>query len=220
MENQPPSPPAAAAPIAVAETALDANGFNPHDFEWHPIPRRHRSDGWTHQCQRKFIEALADTGTVRAAAQQAGMSEQSCYRLRRSPGAERFAAAWDAAIVESTKRLIDIAFDRALNGTDEAVLDKDGRVIHLRTRINDRLLMFLLRAHNPGTYAPATASNRGQIAENPALQPTTPAFSAALDALAPALPENPHLLLHPEDLKDLITPYQASPETVPGVTLV
>lgn len=126
------------------------------------------------------------------------MTEQSCYRLRRSPGAERFAAAWDAAIVESTRRLIDIAFDRAANGIDEPILDREGRVIYMKNRTNDRLLMFLQCAHAPGTYAAATPWNRTQDPLVQATQPTTAGFAQALVALEPIAPENPLRLNSPE----------------------
>ena len=46
------------------------------------------------------------------------MSLGRAYKLRRSPGAEGFAAVWDA----------------------------EGRIVGRETRYNDRLLMFLLRA--------------------------------------------------------------------------
>src|SRR3546814_3518864 len=58
----------------------------------------------------------------------------------------------DSAGDEASKRLIDIAFDRAVNGTDWIELDGDGQVVRTRRRHNDRLLMFLLRAHYPLCY--------------------------------------------------------------------
>lgn len=198
----------------------DAHGFNPDDYEWIPVPRQRRSDGWTPQRQREFIEVLADTGSVMEAARAVHMSANSCYRLRRAPGAEGFAAAWEAAIAHASRRLVDIAFDRAVNGVEDAVLDRDGNVIHIRTRYNDRLLMFLLRAHHPERYrapdhrrraAPATETAATTEAVSGAIPATLPAPSAiipdiarALDALMPVCPPDPHLLMHPEDLENLI----------------
>lgn len=103
--------------------------LDPADYDWHPVARRKREDGWTHTRQRKFIEILADTGSVREAAKLVHMSQQSCYRLRRSPGAEAFARAWDAAIEEASKRLVDVAFERAVMGVADPVFDKDGACI-------------------------------------------------------------------------------------------
>ena len=73
--------------------ALDDHGFDPAAYRWVPVLRKPRADGWTPQRQVEFIATLADTGCVAQAARAAGMSARSCYRLRRAPGAENFAAA-------------------------------------------------------------------------------------------------------------------------------
>ena len=126
--------------------ALDAHGHDPADYQWVPVLRKPRADGWTPQRQVDFIAALADSGCVAVAAREVGMTVQSCYRLRRSPGAENFAAAWDAALHQASKMLADLAFDRAINGSDEPIFDREGRRVGRRMRHNDKLLMFLLRA--------------------------------------------------------------------------
>lgn len=135
--------------IDEAAPALDAHGFDPDQYDWYPVLRRPRDDGWTPAKQRLFIEVLADSASPKQAADAVGMSRESAYKLRRSPGGEGFAAAWDAAIQQGSKRLVDIAFERAVDGVEEPVWDADGRVIGHRTRYNDRLLMFLLRSHQP-----------------------------------------------------------------------
>jgi len=63
-----------------------------------PVPLRARADGWTPERQARFLGALAETGSVEAAARKVGMARESAYRLRRRPCAESFAAAWDAAL--------------------------------------------------------------------------------------------------------------------------
>jgi hypothetical protein len=63
-----------------------------------PVPLRARADGWTPARQIAFIGALGVTGSVLAAARRVSMARESAYRLRRKPGAESFAAAWDAAL--------------------------------------------------------------------------------------------------------------------------
>ena len=64
-----------------------------------PVPRRrNRRDGWTPERQRGFVAALAETGSVPAAARAVGMTPEGAYQLRRQPGAETFAAAWTAAL--------------------------------------------------------------------------------------------------------------------------
>lgn len=118
-----------------------------------PVPReRDRVDGWTPQRQREFIGTLADTGSVRVAAEMVGMSESGAYQLRRSPGGQAFSYAWELAMRQGTRRLADIAFERAVHGVEDPVFDKDGQCRYVRRKYNDRLLMFLLRAHNPAQY--------------------------------------------------------------------
>jgi hypothetical protein len=57
-----------------------------------------RRDGWTIERQAGFLGLLAETGSVIGACEAIGMSRKSAYRLRALPGAESFAAAWDAAL--------------------------------------------------------------------------------------------------------------------------
>lgn len=63
-----------------------------------PVPLRPRADGWTPVRQAEFIGLLAETRCVKKATTRVGMSRESAYRLRRKPGAEEFAAAWDAIL--------------------------------------------------------------------------------------------------------------------------
>ena len=64
-----------------------------------PVPRRcRRHDGWTAERQRAFIDALADTGSVRSAATAVNMAPEGAYALRRAPGAASFREAWAAAL--------------------------------------------------------------------------------------------------------------------------
>ena len=62
------------------------------------VPTRTRRDGWTVQRQADFLGMLAETGSVMGACEAVGMSRKSAYALRARPGAESFAAAWDAAL--------------------------------------------------------------------------------------------------------------------------
>ena len=118
-----------------------------------PVPRQYeRHDGWTEDRQRRFIEALADTGSVHAACKAVNMSTVGAYHLRRQPGAESFRAAWQAAIDLGVQRIEDVAMDRALNGVDVPVYSY-GKLVGTRTTYNDRLLMFMLRNRAPERFA-------------------------------------------------------------------
>lgn len=133
-----------------------------------PVPRhRHRHDGWTPARQRGFIEALADTGSVKAAAQSVGMTAVGAYLLRRHPQAGAFRAAWEAALALGVRRLEDVAMERALHGVEVPVYHF-GAVVGTRRVYNDRLLMFLLRNRAPKRFAAdshhnADAATRGQL---------------------------------------------------------
>jgi hypothetical protein len=82
-----------------------------------PVPVRPRADGWTPARQRAFVEHLAETLSVEAAAALAGMSAQGARALRRRPGAEGFAAAWDAALRKGLcERGRAAIIDEAVNG--------------------------------------------------------------------------------------------------------
>lgn len=201
-----PSDPSALEPVeapetTLAETTLDAHGFDPNEFDWRPVPRRRRYDGWTPEVQRKFIEALADTGLVNAAAAEVDMSEQSAYRLLRSPGSQGFARAWEAAVAHAGTRLIDVAFRRAIEGEDIPVFDRDGCRIGSRRRYNDRLLMFLIRALRPDRYRHGHEDTRqpGEVPPPPILP-----VEEAVAALEPVRPAEPHLLMAPEALTEAI----------------
>jgi hypothetical protein len=62
-----------------------------------PAPLRTRHDGWNAALQRRFILTLARGASISEAARSIGKSRQTAYALRDKPGAEGFAAAWDAA---------------------------------------------------------------------------------------------------------------------------
>jgi len=118
-----------------------------------PVPRKcERHDGWTPERQRRFIEALADTGSVDAACRAVDMAQRGAYELRRQPGAEAFRAAWEAALAHGVRRIEDVAMDRALNGVEEPVYSY-GKLVGTRIKHNDRLLMFMLRNRAPERFA-------------------------------------------------------------------
>ena len=188
-----PSPDATLAPAAEPTTALDAHGHDPAAYDWVPVLKKRRKDGWSPDKQRAFIEALADSGSVVTAAQCVGMSESSAYRLRRAPGADAFDRAWSAAIDAASKKLLDAAFERALVGTDEPVFDREGRRVGRRLRQSDRLLMFLLRAYGPDCFR-TIAAPRADTA--PAATPV----AEALVHLHPEPPATPAALMAPDDL--------------------
>lgn len=201
MKNESNEPQAENLPASPLKTVLDAHGFDPAAYQWLPVLRRPREDGWTPQTQRAFITALADCGCVAQAAREVSMSPKSCYRLRRSPGAENFAAAWDAAMANAGRMLVDIAFERAINGSEEPIFDRDGQRVGRRMRHNDRMMMFLMRAYMPDRFRHAHLSTIQPHEQPPTLPPPV---GQALLRLAPAEPDAPHLLMEPDELDDAL----------------
>ena len=126
-----------------------------------PVPRgRIRHDGWTPERQRNFIEALADLGSVRAAAHAVNMTPEGAYLLRRHAEAQSFRKAWEAALALGVQRLEDVAMERALHGVEVPVYHF-GAVVGTRRVYNDRLLMFILRNRAPKRFS---ADGRGMNA--------------------------------------------------------
>ena len=128
-----------------------------------PVPRHYqRHDGWTPERQLGFIEALADTGSVKAAAHRVNMTPEGAYLLRRHAEAATFRKAWEAALALGIQQLEDIAMERALHGTEVPVYSY-GKLIGSRIVHNDRLLMFMLRNRAPTRF---TADGRAAKRQN------------------------------------------------------
>jgi hypothetical protein len=127
--------------------------------DFSPVPRQcKRHDGWTPDRQKRFITALADLGSVKAAAHAVNMSPDGAYMLRRHPEADEFRQAWEAALALGVQRLEDVAMERALFGVEVPVFHF-GAVVGTRRVYNDRLLMFLLRNRAPTRFAADSARN-------------------------------------------------------------
>jgi hypothetical protein len=118
-----------------------------------PVSRKYRYDGWTAERQRAFINALAATGSVKAAAHRINMSPEGAYALRRQPGAESFRAAWNAALDHGVQNLADAMMERALNGVPVPIMYQGAQVAERRV-YNERASMFILRHHLPEKYGP------------------------------------------------------------------
>lgn len=207
-----PAAPSGEAPrnSALPVTAEEQDGappeiYDPADYRWVPVRRRPRLDGWTEEKQRRFIEVLADTGLVSAAAKAVGMSREGANRLRRSPHGAAFARAWDAARHHAGGALEDLAFERAVEGVEHNVYDENGEVVCTKRAYNVRLLMWLLSRLKPERYGGSAAERAqlpqlGQTAEPP--PPPELALEASLRALEPPLPAPPEQLLDPDTLED------------------
>jgi hypothetical protein len=73
------------------------------DFD--PVVRKiKRRDGWTDELQRELIARLAATGNVQRAVWQMGKHATGAEALYKTPSADGFRAAWDAAIAIGRRR--------------------------------------------------------------------------------------------------------------------
>lgn len=128
-----------------------------------PVPRlKHRHNGWSPEIQLAFIEALADTGSVKAACRRVNRSEVGAYLLRRHPQAKEFRKAWQAALDLGVQKIEDVAMDRALNGVEVPVYSY-GKLVGTRIVYNDRLLMFILRNRAPQRFAGGGAKGMNAV---------------------------------------------------------
>ena len=108
-------------------------------------PRRR----FPHELREKldaFIEWLARTGSVTAAAEAAGLARTQVYERRRTH--KRFAQAWSKALSLGVDGLHDKAMNRAMEG-DERPIVRNGELVATDRRYDNRLLQFLLKAHKP-----------------------------------------------------------------------
>ena len=110
-----------------------------------------RSNSVTPERQRRFIATLAATGIVQQAARSIGKSMEALYRLRARPGAEGFAAAWDAALERGVQRLEDCALERAIRGTRTPIVSH-GKILGHWDKPDNGLLRFLLAHRLPQRY--------------------------------------------------------------------
>ncbi len=159
-----PPPAEVLASIDEPETSAPID-YDPAEYRWVPVRRRPRSDGWTEEKQRRFIEVLADTGRVALAAKAVGLSRQAAYELKRSGDGSAFSRAWDAARLHAGALLEDIAFDRAIEGREENVFNECGEVIATKHVPDNRLLIFLLKHLIPDRYGNGAAAVASAVAD-------------------------------------------------------
>jgi len=136
------------------------------DFE--PVPVRHRADGWTPERQRAFVEQLAETLSVDAAAAAVGMTGRSARELRRRPGAEGFATASDAALRRGlAERGRAALIDEAVNGRLVRRYYHGELVSEERVR-SPRLLLALLAQADRLFAGPGASESEAMAADWPA----------------------------------------------------
>ena len=117
-------------------------------FPFEPVPLRSRRDGWTPQRQRAFIALIAKGLRPGRAAEWVGMRRQGAYGLRKHPGAEGFAAAWEAAAAHASgRRTVTLPenslYVRAVKGIQVPIRYRR-RVVGTTRHVDNRALARLL----------------------------------------------------------------------------
>jgi hypothetical protein len=143
-----------------------------------------------------FLETLAATGNVSAAARAAAVARSTCYRSRQVD--PDFAEAWADAAEEAVDQLEAEARRRALEGVERPLVgagklirDDDGKVVMVR-EYNDRLLEFLLKAHRPEKYRDKPDTG-GKTARDATILPAVRiVINGEADTAASALAEDGH----------------------------
>lgn len=113
------------------------------DFE--PVPVRGRRDGWDAARQRRFVVQIARGLSAREAAASVGRSRQTAYALRRRPGAEGFARAWDqaSAFADQRRAMPVLPARRLVDGMERLLVPRfyRGRLIGFVERVDARAAM-------------------------------------------------------------------------------
>lgn len=102
------------------------------------IPVSPTARGWTPEARARFLDHLADKGSVRAACACVGLSPQAAYCLRRRDAL--FARGWDAALVLAHGHSEQVLTVRALDGVEEPVYYR-GEQVGVRRKYDTRLLL-------------------------------------------------------------------------------
>ena len=99
--------------------------------------------------RRVFLARLCECGQPTKAARTAGVDVSRLYKERkRNPD---FAKEWEEAIDVAMYGAESEVYRRAVDGVEQPVF-QGGKLVGTFRKHSDVLLMFLLKAHNPGKY--------------------------------------------------------------------
>jgi hypothetical protein len=115
-------------------------------------PGQEKKGGWDARKRGLFLRTLARTKRIDLSCEAAGMSASAAHYLRAKSA--RFAAAWEKALGGSVPSVIDVAWERAVEGWTEPVV-QNGQVVGERWRFAQGLMRELLR-HELAAQAAST----------------------------------------------------------------
>lgn len=141
-----------------------------------------------------FLAALREGATHSAAAERAGVSQQTLRRWRQAD--EEFALQVADAIDAGTDRMIDEARRRAVDGHEEPIYHR-GVAVGSAQRYSDNLLMFLIKARRPEYRDSYRVEHSGRIEQR---------ITRADEALRQAVADDPELAARLEEIAARIEP--------------
>jgi hypothetical protein len=80
---------------------------------------------WTPALQRRFLEALSETGSVQTACKDVSMSRRAAYNLRNRYEGRAFSIGWDAANFIARAAVADTLMDMVLHGQKSTIIQED-----------------------------------------------------------------------------------------------
>jgi hypothetical protein len=139
----------------------------------------------TSALKRRFLADFRQHGNATTAAEACELSRDTPYQWRKRD--QKFRAAWEEAEIEATDRLEAEAHRRAVEGVTRNRYSRDGNLILEETVYSDRLLMFLMKARDPGKYREHFALEHSGPHGGP-IEIEAIDYRAAIAALAPTPP--------------------------------
>lgn len=142
-----------------------------------PQVRRYRVDGWTPEVQDEFLRHFAETLNITRSCAAVNKTVRSYYELRKRDTV--FDEACEDTLTQSYAVLEAALLDRAVNGTERQVIDRENNIVTLKemdSRLGIRLLQ--LREQRATRRAAEDAKRRtAEAAPAPAAAPQEPDMS-------------------------------------------
>ena len=121
-----------------------------------------RHDGWTAERRTRFLDHLANDGSITAACARVGMSREAAYRLRRREAL--FARTWDAALVHARAASAEVLANRAIDGVEEPIWYR-GELVGTRRKYDSRLLLAHMARLDKAADEPSAAEDAERFEE-------------------------------------------------------
>jgi hypothetical protein len=138
--------------------------------------KSYRADGWTYEIREEFLAAFEDCLNITKSCEKVGRSRRSFYALRKRDA--EFAEAFDDALDQGYLMLETTLLERAMFGTEREILDRENKVVTLKSHDN-RLAAQLLRMRK---HALERAEDRAERAAAEAREYAQAEAAAAYEA--------------------------------------